>query len=326
MKTTIVTLLSASLLALAATPAAAAAHAHEHAHQHDSIRYASIKGCTAKDGAQKPCGDWRLVMHNGEQSVLRDAQAVALDTKGRSSGLPAPIAVSGDGQRVAYFTKHGRLAVRTLGGGVTLLAKNALPPVGQDAVTLQLSDDGGRLAATFATDKPTDTRVFDTGSGGQLGTVPAEESLMGFSADGGEVLTSADSDDSVTDLVVYGDTGEQLVRGTPPQIVAANGPQALSGDGRTIANIVTGKKPQLVTYDLAGDQVTGRKRIKLPAGDIDMIDWTGDTQVTLHLTGGGGSGATRMTIVQIDTETGAVKIRDRYSVLKDSFVFAACGG
>jgi hypothetical protein len=56
-----------------------------------------------------------------------------------------------------------------------------------------------------------------------------------------------------------------------------------------------------------------------------MLDWTGDTQVTAHLTSGSAGGA-RMTIVQIDTETGAVRVRDRYTVLRDSFVFAACGG
>jgi hypothetical protein len=33
-----------------------------------------------------------------------------------------------------------------------------------------------------------------------------------------------------------------------------------------------------------------------------------------------------MTIAPIDTETGTVKVRDRYTLLKDTFVFAACGG
>ncbi|NUO99248.1 MAG: hypothetical protein HOW59_15100 [Nonomuraea sp.] len=319
----IIPLLAAALLTLTVAPAAAQAAPH---HAHDSIRYASIKSCPGKDGTPEPCGRWRLVMHDGGRTTLPDAQVVALDEKGRSSGtLPAPIAVSGDGQRVAYFTKAGRVAVRALGGGVTLLAKDALPRVAQYAVTLRLSGDGARLAAAFQGDEPADTRIFDTGTGDLLGTVPAEETVTGFSGDGDEVLASADTGDSVIDLLVHDDRGEQLARATPPQLVAANGPQALAGDGRTVAVVVRGKKTELVTYDLEADEVTGRRTIKLPAGDLDMIDWTGDTQVTLHLVGEAG-GARRMTIVQVDSETGAVRVRDRYNLLKDTFVFAACGG
>ncbi|MET7331519.1 hypothetical protein [Nonomuraea sp. NPDC005650] len=302
------------------------AYAEPHAHQgHDSIRYASLKSCGKSEEA-KPCGDWRLVMHDGGQSALRDAQTVALDAKGRKlEYAAAPIAVSGNGQRVAYLTKSGRLAVRTIGGGVKLFAKDALPRVDQNTFTLLLSDDGARLAVVIATEKPQSTRVFDTSSGARLGSVPGNLSVLGFSGDGDEVLTSDDGDEGVTDLAVYSDTGEQLVHGTPPQVVSSNAPQALSADGRTIAAVVAGKKPQLVLYDMQADQVVDRKKIKLPAGDVDMVDWTGDTQVTLHLVQYL-DGGNKMTIVQIDTETGAVKVRDRYRMLKDMFVFAACGG
>lgn len=34
----------------------------------------------------------------------------------------------------------------------------------------------------------------------------------------------------------------------------------------------------------------------------------------------------RMTIVEIDTETGAVRVRDRYTVPEDAYVLALCGG
>ncbi|MGP3912688.1 hypothetical protein [Nonomuraea sp. 10N515B] len=320
MRTKIFATLVVAFAALATAPAVA--HADPH---HDSIRYASIKSCADKDEQPRPCGGWRLVMHGGAQMTLRDAQGVALDAKGRPTrDFPAPIAVSGNGQRVAYLTKTGRLAVRTLGGGVILLPKDALPRVGQNETTLVLSDDGGRLAAVFS-NKPRATLVFDTATGDRLGTLPSDLGLQGFSADGDEVLATFEDDESVTDLIVYSDAGERLHRATPPQVVAANGPQALAADGRTVANLVQGDKPELVLYDLESDQVTDRKKIKLPAGDLDMIDWTGDTQVTLHLTRHL-SNSTKVTIVQIDTRTGAATIRDRYTVLKDTFVFAACGG
>jgi ribosomal protein S4E len=318
------TMVTAPQAAQAMPPQAAQAMPH---HEHDGIRYASVKGCKVKGGSQRPCGQWRLVMHSGSKTTLPDAETIAHKANGKSSkDQVAPIAVSGDGHRIAYFTKAGRLAVRTLGGGVKVFAKDALPHVAQYDMTFNLSDDGGRLAVVFATDKPTKTRIFDTETGTLLGTTPGGQTMLGFSADGGELLTDVSADESVTDLIAYSESGEQLSRVTPPQIVSSNSPQALSGDGRTIANVVMGKKPQLVLYDLQTEEVTAKRRIKLPAGDLMMIDWTGDRQVTLHLTNYPEGKASRMTIVQIDTETGAVKTRDHYSIMKDNYVFAACGG
>lgn len=323
MRIRIAVAVAAGLSALLTTPAPAQADPH---HGHDSVRYASIKGCQTKDAGPRPCGAWRLVMHDGSRRALPDAQTVALKTNGTSSvtGV-APIAVSGDGRRLAYITKSGRLAVRTLGGGVKLLPKDALPRVAQYELAFQLSDDGGRLAV-LDNNMRKGTRVFDTATGAQLGTIPGTERMMGFSGDGGEVLTSVDADESVTDLAVYSDTGEPLRRVTPPQVVVSTGPQALSADGRTVANMVMSRKPELVLYDMETDEVTGRTRVKLPAGSVEMIDWTGESQVTLHLLREREGKAGRMAIVQIDTGTGTVKTRDRYSVLKDSYVFAACGG
>ncbi|NUR91673.1 MAG: hypothetical protein HOY71_47005 [Nonomuraea sp.] len=316
--------LAAGVAALTLAPVAAQAAPH---HGDDSVRYASIKACKVKGGVEVPCGAWRLVMHSGMRTTLPGAQSVALEANGKSSKwAAAPVAVSGNGKRIAYFTTSGRLAVRTVGGGVQVFGKDALPRAAQYDVTLQLSDDGSRLAAEIGGDKPRGTRIFDTATGQRLGTVPAAQALMGFSADGEEVLTSADGDESVTDLSVYGDDGQEQLRATPPQLVSANGPQALSGDGRTVAAMVMSSKPQLVLYDLESDQVVARKHVTLPKGDLYMIDWTGPTQVTLHLARYSGSKPTRLTIVQIDTGSGAVKVRDRYSFLKDSFTFAACGG
>ncbi|WP_162794995.1 hypothetical protein [Nonomuraea lactucae] len=298
-----------------------------HSHGRESVRYVSVKGCPTKGGGQRPCGDWRLLMHSGEVRRLTDAQTVALDAKGKPApDATAPIVVSGNGRKLAYFTRSGRLAVRTLGGGVEPLAGNALPRVAQYDVTLQLSDDGARLAAVIGGDRPAPTRIFDTATGARIGTVPAGETFLGFSGDGGEVLTRIDADEAVSDLAAYSDTGERLARVTPPQIVSANGPQALSGDGRTVAALVRAGRPRLVRYDLPTDQVVGRTRVTLPKGDLHMIDWTGPAEVTLHLLDYRDERPDRMTIVRIDIDTGKVTVRDRYTLLKDTFVFAACGG
>ncbi|NUW45391.1 hypothetical protein [Nonomuraea rhodomycinica] len=324
-------LLAAPATALAApvTPVAAGAlleppHAHT-GHGQDSVRYVSIKGCRPKGGEPRPCGAWRVVMHSGARGTLPDAQTIARDAKGRkATGVAAPVAVSGNGQRLAYYTKQGRLALRALGGGVSLLPENALPKVAQYETMLRLSDDGSRLAVSFSGDKARDTRVFDTGTGERIGTIPSAYELKGFSADGGEVLAGSEDDEGSQILVAYSDAGQELTRVTPPQLVASNGPQALSGDGRTVAALVA--KRSLALYDMATDQVTARLKVKLPAGDVEMVDWTGPSQVTVHLVGYHASKPDTVSIAQIDTGTGKVTIRDRYALLKDTFVFAACGG
>ncbi|MFI6789151.1 hypothetical protein ACIBG4_17690 [Nonomuraea sp. NPDC050383] len=301
-------------------------HAHL-AHGEDSVRYVSIKSCRTKDDVPRPCGGWRVVMHSGARGTLPDAQTTARDARGKPvEGVAAPVAVSGDGRRIAYFTKSGRLAVRTLGGGVRLLAENALPKAGPAETALQLSDDGSRLAVSFTTEKPRDTLIFDTETGDRIGTIPAAYELKGFSADGGEVLAGTEDDEGTQVLLAYSDAGQELARVTPPQLVASNGPQALSGDGRTVAAVVRGSKQQLALYDMVNDQVTARLKVKLPAGDAEMVDWTGPSQVTVHLMRYHDTKPTSVTIAQIDSGTGKVTIRDTYTLLKDTFVFAACGG
>lgn len=317
---------AATALAVLLTPAVALADPHEG--HGDAVRYASVKGCAAKSGEIKPCGEWRLVMHSGKKKLLKDAQVLARSASGKENPYQvAPIAVSGDGHHIAYFNKGGRLAVRTVGGGVKVFAKDALPRLDQGVVTLQLSDDGARLAAVIQGDKPKATRIFDTGSGALLGTVPKSDTFFSFSGDGDEVLTASDGEESTFDLNVYSDTGKKLLTATPPQIVVSNGPEALSADGRTTANLIMGAKPELVLYDMESDQVTGRMKVKLPgSADLYKIDWTGEAQVTLHLTTYPSGKPTKMTVLQVDITSGAVKVRDSYYLLPDTYTFAACGG
>ncbi|GAA1000536.1 hypothetical protein GCM10009555_103680 [Acrocarpospora macrocephala] len=284
----------------------------------DSVRYASAKGCVKKNGAV-PCGTWRLVTHHGRVILLKDAQLRALDAKGNPMiGMTAPVAVSGNGQKIAYFRKDGRLAVRTLNGKVRLLPKNTLPSkTAQHHVTLQLSDDGVVLAVTAAR-----TKLFDTASSTRLGQLPKGRYFVGFSGDGKKVLTSSGADDS---LRVYDLSGRLLRQGKTPQLITDNGPYGLHADGKTIAVLVANRKVAL--YDLESGQVTGDQPIKLPKdGTAQALDWTGGTQVTLHVSQESGSAPTRMTVLQHDVTSGATTVRDKYKLLKDTFVYASCGG
>ncbi|MFE3449991.1 WD40 repeat domain-containing protein [Nonomuraea sp. NPDC059194] len=326
MKIRILAAIAVAMAMLGAQGAAAyAGPGHDHTKSHaasrgDAIRYASAKGCPRKDGNVVPCGTWRLVSHKGEVTLLKDAQVRALGTDGKPVDYAvAPMAVSGDGTKVAYYTKAGRLVVRTMKGGVKPLAADALPArTNQYDVTLQLSDDGARLAVIA--DR---VRLFDTATGGRLGTLPKHSAFVGFSGDGQKVLVSTEGEESEVGLHVHDLSGGRLLSDTPPQLVAANGPYALHADGRTLAVLVGDKKVML--YDLSTGQVAGQHKIKLPKdGTVHKIDWTGGNQVTLHVSQYGK--ATRMTVLQHDVTSGATRVRDAYTILKDTFVFAACGG
>jgi hypothetical protein len=226
---------------------------------------------------------------------------------------------------VAYFrTKDRRLAVRDLGGGVKLLPADVLSGgADMSSVRLDLSHDGRRLAVSG----PSGTRVYDTGTGARLGSLPGTESFTGFSGDGGEVLTGSDGAESTADYSVYDDSGRRLLHVTPPQLVAANGPVGLAADGRTVAVFVAAKRPSLRLFDLRGEQFTAT--VELPGGIVpEMVDWTGEHEVTLHVPAhsekeGVPAG---MRILVVDVTTGEIRVRDSYRVMDDSYSFAACGG
>ncbi|WP_062430760.1 WD40 repeat domain-containing protein [Herbidospora daliensis] len=314
MKFRVLVAVAAMAAAVVTVPAAAQAEPH---HGGDSIRYASAKACKVKKQVVL-CGNWRLVTHHGEIIQLKDAQLEALDGKRKPVGFTAaPVAISGDGQKIVYFRKDGRIAVRTMGGGVTLLPADTLPKnVVQYNVWFRLSDDGATLAVTDRR-----TMIFDTKKGKRLGLLPTKREFVGFSGDGKEVLTSA------TDEVfrVYDRSGHLLRQGRPAEAVNGWGPNALHSDARTLATLVSDNK--IVVSDVETAQVEGDNPIKLPkGGTVEMLDWTGPTQVTLHVSQNLPKVPNRMTVLQHDTKTGVTVVRDRYDILKDTFTYAACGG
>jgi hypothetical protein len=317
--------LAIAATALAASPAQADAHG-------DSVRYASLKGCKIKDGSQVPCGLWRLEMHSGKEVKLSDALTTARDKHGKTlKDYPAPIAVSGDGHSVAYFRKSdSRLVVREIGGAVHVMAKGALPKkIGIEEVDLKLSLDGGHLAVEYNdTNDRQPTQVYDVSSGQNPGTIPGGLTFQNFSGDGGAVLVSKSTDDNTTRLVTYSAEGAELSSTEPPQVVANNTPYGLAADGKTVAFFTgTIKKLSLKQYDLEGDTVTQSTRVKLGGSDLpEMVDWTGDQEVTVHVSHTTGDGRTTMRILLVNPETGAIKVRDSYKVKSDSFTYAACGG
>ncbi|WP_228646747.1 hypothetical protein [Microtetraspora sp. AC03309] len=288
---------------------------------HDMIRYASVKGCPDKEYGNTPCGSWRLSMHSGKVMPLSDALVWPRDAKGKSvEYMAAPIAVSGDGRSVAYFRKSDRrLVVREVGGAVHVMPR--IKGLSMVSAGISLSQDGGHLLLDYydAKDDRQPSRVYDVSDPGQGTALPATAVNASFSGDGESVLAELGTEDNTTALVAYDSSGTELARIEPPQVVVNNSPRALSSDGRTVA-VFAGSSLKL--YDMATDQLVRSLRVKLPGKTAPyMVDWTGENEVTVHIDRG-----KSMWIGEFDTETGAGKVRDTYSLPKDAYTFAACGG
>ncbi|MBO4272246.1 hypothetical protein [Microbispora triticiradicis] len=324
------TVLTIPALAIPAAAPAAAAKAPHH-----TIRYASVDSCPREDGTATPCHTWRLDLLDGRRVALKDAMLWPLTAKGRPDRTnSAPLTVSGDGESVAYFRKSDhRLVVREfhggVQGGVRVMPRNPLPRgVGMNAAWLKLSQDGDRLALGYtAGDGRTRVRLFDVTRASATGTTPETDGFAGFSGDGSAVLLQRAGDENTIGLAVHDDTGAELAAAVPPQIVANNGPWGLSADDRTVAYVTgLGEKARLRFYDVATDQATGSVRFSLPKdAALDMIDWTGGHEVTLHLVRSRGSRDV-VTVLKVDTETGRTRVRDSYKVRSGAFAYLSCGG
>ncbi|KAA9376922.1 hypothetical protein F5972_20900 [Microbispora cellulosiformans] len=325
------TLTMLTVLAVPALTVPAAAHARA---SHHMIRYASVDSCPRRDGTTTPCHTWRLDLLDGRRVALKDAMLWPLTAKGRPDRTnSAPLTVSGDGESVSYFRRSDhRLVVREFHGdrsAVRVMPRNPLPRgVGMNEAWLKLSQDGDRLALGYTTkDGRTRVRLFDVARASATGTTPETDAFSGFSGDGSAVLLQRAGDANTIGLSVHDDTGAELAAAVPPQIVANNGPWALSADDRTVAFVTgLGKKARLRFYDVATDQPTGSVGFSLPEdAALDMIDWTGGHEVTLHLVRARGSRDV-VTVLRVDTETGRTRVRDSYKVRSGAFAYLSCGG
>ena len=318
-------LTAAAALILPTLPASASPQAHT-----DSIRYVSVKSCEIH-GSTLPCGPWRLEMHSGKEHELTDARTQPLDASGKPvKDLTAPISVSGNGRDVAYFRKSdNRLVVRELGGAVHVMSEDALPEkIGMDSVSLQLSLDGRRLAVQYNDENGHEpSRVYEVAKGRAPAKIPGRYDVRNFSRDGSTVLVVDYTDDNTSRLLTYDSDGGELSRIAPPQVVANNAPYGLSTDRKTIA-FFTGIAPKLSLrlYDTSADMIVQSTKVRPGGTDSpEAVDWTGDDEITVHISHTDKAGRTTMRILLIDPETGAVKVRDSYTVKSDAYFYAACG-
>ncbi|MEU6426427.1 hypothetical protein ABZ860_11035 [Microbispora sp. NPDC046973] len=322
--------LSALTISAAAVPAEARTAPPMRHSAHHSIRYASLDACPDKNVGSIPCHTWRLDLLDGGRVPLKDAMVWPLNDKGKpNKQMQAPLSVSGDGESVAYFrTSDHRLVVREFQGRVHVMPEKVLPRgVGMDDSWVRLSQDGARLVLGYTVkDGSYRARIFDVAGARETGALPAFGMFSGFSGDGSAVLVQQDTDENTTGLAVYDTGGGELARVVPPQIVAGNVPWALSSDDRTVAFVTgSGTKARLRFYDATTDRTGGSVRFSLPSdATVEMIDWTGEHEVTLHLIRSGA--VDRVTILRVDTQTGRTRVRDSYKVRAGTYTYQSCGG
>lgn len=313
-------------LALSALAAGSPAHAATPG----TIRYATVQKCKDKGGSKEPCGPWRLFLRGGRTVKLPDARVTPLDAKGKArKNQAAPIAISGDGTTVAYFRKRDdRLVVRRLSGEVRALDHRPPEGAGMDLVRLYLSHDGGRLAVEVGDESDTrPTLVYDVSTDAGPGRLPGALVFHGFSGDGATTLGARVGGDHITRLMTFPAEGETL-DAAPPAAVADNPPYALAADGRTIAFIGDSDgEPVLRRYDLESGARTPGVSVKLRDEDlVEVLAWTGDTQVTAHVSRPLDGRRTAVRVLEIDTGTGRTGVRDSYTIGADVFGYAVRGG
>jgi hypothetical protein len=298
-----------------------------HPHPKHTIRYASLDRC--KD-ADRPCGPWRLTLRDGREIVLPDAQVNPHNRHGKPDlERMASIAISGEGQRVAYIrTGDHRLVVRDLNGDVHVMPREALP-TRADGVALRLSLDGTHLAV--------DNLIFDVNEAVKLASLPGKATFEGFSGDGDEVLTFRPRKHHRMELTSYTLRGELLARATltsdyEPGSVT-NTPYALGADGRLVAHLTTNAgKGAVEIIDLITGEVVRNVKVKVrdypSAGpqQVFMADWITADELTVHLEEDLLRTPSPIRVLVINLTTGKIRTREDYKFRDSVFGYEACGG
>ncbi|MFI6602158.1 WD40 repeat domain-containing protein [Nonomuraea sp. NPDC050536] len=245
-----------------------------------------------------------------------------------------PVAVSGDGRRLAYIRAKGaRLVIRDLDGRTRVSRAKAWPSTTElDVTRVTMSYDGSLVAVDCCwagyTEHP--ARVYDAKTGALLGKVAGvtvHDDALSFSGDGDQILVRTDDDKGGT-FSVHDLNGRRTARVVPPRLIRRNGADAaLNADGRTVAVYIAGRTPKIALYDLESGRITatfpvpasGQKLERDPADDriaeVDTdvrLDWTGES--TLRMVRKVGFKLVRVKVYDIDVATGSVDLQRAYAI------------
>ncbi|MFI6479977.1 hypothetical protein ACIBH1_18730 [Nonomuraea sp. NPDC050663] len=258
----------------------------------DPVRLAYGTGCIDS------CSPWTLLRRSGRTERFHEARA--RPDEEMSTGR-APLSVSADGLVLAYY-RDTRLTVRHLTGAVVDLG-----PVPFEFLTL--SPDGTRLIGSRENGR---IELFDTTTGRRLWV--ADDSGGVASVSGDRLLLTRMTLLNTTDLVLLGEQGSPALVDTPPQVVAANAPFALSPDGTTVATLGAGTG-RLRLYDLRTGKITHEAQATVPAKHrVEHLYWSGRDVLTAR-----SCRRTEHAVFQIDARTGLTRTLDAYKAPKYAY-------
>ncbi|MFI6294480.1 hypothetical protein ACIBEJ_23010 [Nonomuraea sp. NPDC050790] len=273
-----------------------------------------------------PCegASWRLYLSNGQKVKFPDAARYATEPDGSLSkdveDGPAPFVLSGDRRHLAYVRAcDGKVVVRPWPKG----RATVLPALGKASGTgymrLNLSHDGRYLAVDYSLAEKKGHGpglLIDATTGRTVRTFPAGDEVIGFSADGDEVLARRPQSDNTIHVVVLGANGSEVSDVPPQAVVSHNAQLALEGDGRTAVVVNTppnGGYETVRRYDLASPGWVGpAQRISVRGGSRGLGWGSAGRLEFTHVSGDEADSV--VTTYSLDPATGRARKLDRYMI------------
>ncbi|MFG1941843.1 hypothetical protein [Nonomuraea sp. NPDC048826] len=225
------------------------------------VAYAHVTG---------PAGQWRLTGPPNEGTLALERAAARLDL-GDGTRRTGPLALSGDGQSVAYLdTVTGRLVLQRLPTGAR---RDLTAPLPARAVPLPLLSHDGRLAALVS---GSGTELVDTATGART-ALPEVRRVLGLGPYGviGTAGHRAPPGTPATELITLDLGGRE--RGRVP--FDPTKPALAAPDGRSLVVFAPG---EVVTLDPRTGRVTGRAATRLP-GAPEPLGWTDDGRLVVRV-------------------------------------------
>ncbi|WP_067474189.1 hypothetical protein [Actinomadura hibisca] len=251
------------------------------------IRFAFLDWCGQKGGPnvappKGDCGQWRLVDSSWKQWRLADGVGTYRTGTGNTMNGSAPLEISPDGRRVAYYqASRERFVVRELASGRVIPV--ALPmPLAELHKTyhfLVFSGDGLRLVLTSGEPGAEKSVLADTTTGAVTALPDAPVAGLGHDA---STIVLAEGGYNPTGLALAGPDGKvrSRVRLDPRvDLSGAGGTNLLSPDGRTL--FTTNKRhDRIMLLDARTGKVTRTLPARLSGGAVYGIrGWAGPSKV-----------------------------------------------
>ena len=292
-----------------ATPVQAAAKS-------DTIRQPVLPNCGGDYFMPCKGRPWYLFMRDGRWTEFPDAGRYATEADGSRADEveddPAPFALSGDGRTIAYVrARDSRVVVKRWPQGKAHVLPAWGDGVGTKYMDLMLSADGRRLLVDFSSAaRKRPGLAVDVASGATVRTFPAGDDLLGFSADGNEVLATEPKTTKSDTVLAYKLKGSS-VRATLSERYTFETP-ALAADGHTV--ITLRDDDQVRPFDLKARAWAGSGRsLKPRQGGAELV-WGPSGRLELRSAlEVPEEGRNTYWRYSLNAKTGATKLLDTYS-------------